>query len=283
MSYDKKLNELIDADINNIEDETHELNNGKPIFSKSDYKVVEGKPQYFKQDEYGRSSGAIALVSRNTLPLVIKKKLIYPDPYGWTENIEKQGVFERCHIIAYNLSAKIADKRNIFIGTEHLNISTMMKVENRVKRHLNHHDVRILYKVTIKYKDNNQIPTGILIEAESLDDDFSICEFCYNIQPKVEFKYADGTIVKNSKIGKVKEFINKKVVSKKNNKKKDSSNATNNYVINRKTMEFHLYDSNCDKLKSVDSKYIVETTATEKELLKIKELKPCKKCIKYDI
>lgn len=280
MSYDKKLNELINADINNIEDETSELNNGKPLFSKNDYKVVEGEPKYFDSDEYGRSSGAIALVSRNTMPLVIKKKLVYPEPYGWTKSIEKQGVFERSHIIAYSLSAKIADKRNIFIGTEHLNTSTMMKVENRVKKHLKYHDVRILYKVTIKYKGKNQIPTGILIEAKSLDDDFSICEFCYNIQTKVKFKYTDGSIIKDSRIFKIREYTNKKIAKKNNTKENDTSNTTNDYIINRKTMEFHFYDSNCDNLKNIDSKYIIETTATEKELLKVKELKPCKKCIK---
>lgn len=280
MNYDDKLSELINADINNIKDETPKINDGKPIFNKSDYKVIEGEPKYFEPDEYGRSSGAIAIVSRNTQPLVIKKKIVYPDPYGWTKNIEKQGIFERCHIIAYSLSAKIADKRNIFIGTEHLNTSTMMKVENRVKRHLKKNDVRILYKVTMKYKDKNQIPIGILVEAESLDDEFSICEFCYNIQTKIKFKYTDGTIIKDSRIFKIKEYTNKKNATKNNKKEKDKSNTTNNYMINRKSMEFHLYANNCDRLKNVDSKYIIETTATEKDLLKLKELKPCKKCIK---
>lgn len=283
MNYEEEINKMINIDINNIEDENIRVNKGETLFSNSDYKVIEGKPTYFEPDKYGRSSGAIAIVSRNTMPFIIKKKLDYPKPYGWTKNIENQGIFERCHIIAYSLSAKLADKRNIFIGTEHLNTSTMMKVENRIKKHLNNNDVRILYRVTIKYKGKNQIPTGILIEAKSLDDEFSICEFCYNVQKDVTFKYTDGTIIKNTKINKIKQLINKKKSTKKNNKKSNSNNTTNDYIINKQTNEFHLYDNHCDSLNNVESKYIIETTAKEKDLLKIKKLKPCKKCIYNNI
>lgn len=280
MGYNEELTRLINANTCNIEKETFKVNNGKPIFRTSDYKIFEGKPKYFEPDEYGRSCGAIAIISKNTMPLIIKKKLVYPDPYGWDKSLENKGVFERCHIIAYSLSAKIADKRNIFIGTEYLNTSIMMKIENKIKKYIISNNVRVLYRITVKYKGKNQIPTGILIEAKSLDDDFSLCEFCYNIQKNVIFKYEDGTIIKNAKMEKIKNFINKKIVTKKSKKSKELSDKINNYIINRKTMEFHLYDNNCDKLKNVDFKYLIETTAPEKNLLNVKELKPCKKCAK---
>ena len=138
-------------------------------------------------------------------------------------------------------------------------------------------DVKVLYKVTIKYKGIDKIPTGILIEAQSLDDDFSVCEFCYNVQKNAKFNYKDGSIIEYRKftvIEKVKRVIEN---SKKSNTSKNRKNQINNYVINRKTNEFHLKDSNCANLKNVDSKYINETTATREELIKA-NLKQCPKC-----
>ena len=164
-NYIIDVEELVNKKSNSIKELTAVINNNKPLFTKQDYEIIEGEPQYFEPDEQGRATGAIALVSKNTIPLVIKKKLKYPDPYGWNENFENKNVFERCHIIAYSLSAKLADKKNIFIGTKTLNRSIMSKVEKRVKKYVEENDVRIIYKVTVKYKENNQIPKGILIEA----------------------------------------------------------------------------------------------------------------------
>lgn len=210
MNYNSIIKELIMNGNSDITDKIITLNNDKPIFSKADFDIVEGEPIYFEPDEYGRSNGGIALVTRNTMPLVIKKKLIYPNPYGWTKKLENKNLFERCHIIAYSLSVRKTDRKNIFIGTSDLNTKIMMSIENRVKSQLKKHEVRILYRVTMKYKEDNQIPTGILIEAKSLDDSFSICEFCYNIQENVEFSYIDGTIISDNRPFKiVKKTINR--------------------------------------------------------------------------
>ena len=199
-NYNEIVKQLVNKGTKSIKEFNISLNNNKPLFQKEDYEIVEGEPIYFEKDEYGRSTGAMALISRNTIPLVINKKLDYPNPYGWTKKLENKNLFQRCHIIAYSLSAKLADKRNIFIGTKDLNKSIMSKFEIKVKNHIQNNNVRVLYKVTIKYKGSNQIPTGILIEAQSLDDEFSICEFCYNIQANVEFNYKDGEIISDKRI-----------------------------------------------------------------------------------
>jgi hypothetical protein len=86
MEYNSAIKKLIEKDINNIKDEVVILNNDEPLFNKKDYELIEGEPIYFEPDEYGRSAGAIALISKNTIPLVIKKKLKYPEPYGWNKN-----------------------------------------------------------------------------------------------------------------------------------------------------------------------------------------------------
>jgi len=277
-NYVEMVEKLVNKKINNIKEAIVPLNNNKPIFDEEEYKTIEGEPKYFEPDEYERSTGAIALITKNTIPLVINKKLDYPNPYGWTKNLENKNLFQRCHIIAYSLSAKLADKKNIFIGTKDLNKSIMSKAEIRVKNYVQNNNARILYKVTIKYKGKNQIPTGILIEAESLDDEFSICEFYYNIQENVEFSYKNGDIIEDKRIlNKTKTFI-KNVIGIKSNTKKKAENKNSDFIINRKTNEIHLKDSECSKLKNVQSKYINETTATKKALLKV-NLKPCKQCM----
>lgn len=270
------IKELLNVNIENIKEETIIINNNKPFFVKEDYDIKEGEPKYFEPDEYERTTGAIALISKNTIPLIINKKLKYPSPYGWSKELENKDVFERCHIIAYSLSAKLADKRNIFIGTEHLNSSVMIKIENKIKNYIQKNNIRMLYRVTVKYKGTNRIPTGILIEAKSLDDDFSLCQFCYNIQKDVKFRYSDGIIIKDKGIiNNIKKIIIKNKVK---DKTKDKSEKNLNYIINRKTNEFHLYDSNCSKLNNIDIKYIQETTTTKKDLINA-NLKPCNKCI----
>lgn len=277
-NYKYKVNELVEKGAKNIKEKSIPLNNGKPIFEKSDFNLVEGEPIYFELDEHGRSNGAMAILSKYTIPLVIKKDLTYPDPYGWTKSLENKKIFERCHIIAYSLSAKLADKKNIFIGTEILNTSIMAKIEKRIYKYIMDNDVKVLYRVTVKYKGIDQIPTGVLIEAQSLSDNFSVCEFCYNVQKNVKFHYKDGTIFEDNRfsiIEKVKSIARK---NKKSSKSKNLDNQTKNYVINRKTGEFHLKDNECNNFENVESKYINETTATKKDLIDA-GLEVCEKCI----
>lgn len=271
--YKQEINKLINAEPNKIRKYTVTINNDKPIFNQKDYATIEGKPNYYKLDREGRSNGAIAIISPNTLPLITKKKLKYPSPSNWSKSFENEKIFEKSHIIAYSLSAKIANPNNIFIGTIKLNRSYMKKVENEVKRYVKNNLVRILYKVTVKYKGANKIPTGVLIEAQSIDDDYSICRFCYNVQKGKNFRYDNGFIdTKKHTLGDIIQDIKDKF-SRKSNRKQQYLN----FVINIKTKVFHLYDDGCIQSKNIEPENEQETTAKEKDLLK-KNLKPCKKC-----
>lgn len=257
-----------------IENSVVIINNDKPFFKKKDFEILEGKPKYFEPDKYKRSSGGIAIISCYTKPLVTKKHLKYPNPNGW-EKIKQPQIFEKCHIIAYSLSAKMADKNNIFIGTNYLNTSTMKKIETLVLDYITKNEkAKVLYRVTLQYKGRNQVPTGVLIEAQDFDDKFHICRFCYNFEINIKFKYSDGTIISDSR-NIDKQDRKKKGTKKENGKTNKSKN--NNYIINTKTKEYHLLEKNCNKLKNVKPKYIQETTATEKDLLD-ENLKPCEVC-----
>ena len=273
--FEEVINELINIEPNKIKKHTIVINDDKPLFNKKDFDTIEGKPQYFELDNNGRSNGAIAIISKNTLPLITKKKLKYPEPSNWNKAFENKKLFEKCHIIAYSLSAKLANPKNIFIGTVKLNKSYMKKVENEVKKHINDKSVKISYRVNVKYKGTNKIPIGVLIEAQSIDDSYSVCRFCYNIQRGKNFRYSNGMIVGEQQIwSKVVQTVANKI-ARKNNRK----SGYINYTINTKTKTFHLYDNDCKQLHNAEPKNIQETTATEKNLLAI-GLKYCKNCVK---
>ena len=258
------IDEFLNKNVNKLEDFALVVNNNAPFFKKTDLEIVEGSPKYYEPDELNRTSGAIAIISKYTLSIMVEKHLKYPDPNGCTEKINNSGIFQRCHCIAYKLSAKKNNKNNIFIGTDDLNKKSMNEIENNVEQYIKQNikkDIKILYRVTPIYKGKNQIPTGILIEAQGLNTEFTLCRFCYNIKKKVKFKYSDGSIIKDNRgiikpIQKVKTSIEKK-------KQEKSKNM--DLVVNSQTKKYHIED--CIVLNNVDPKYIKEITTKEKNLI----------------
>jgi len=275
---EKIINDILRKDINKLEEYTQFVNNNETFFKKSDeYNVIEGQPQYFEPDEYGRTSGAIAKISRNTLSIRTEKHLKYPNPNGWTKVIEDSDIFQRCHCVAYRLSAKKNDKRNIFIGTKDLNKDIMgdieQDIENYIRQNIDKY-IRILYRVTPQYKGKNQIPMGVLIEVKSLDTEYETCIFCYNVQEKIKINYVDGTLIEDNRIIKAK-FIQKVKKSYEKRTQKKSKNL--DLSVNSQTKKYHY--ENCSVLENTDPKYIKDITTKEKSL-KADGYSACKMCFR---
>ena len=109
------------------------INNDIPItLTDADYKTPEGSPLYTNSEKEGRSGVAIAKISPNTLAIYTSKNVKRPEPINWTETISSAKIFQKCHIIGYRLDARINNPHNIFIGTIHLNTSSMKTIENDV-------------------------------------------------------------------------------------------------------------------------------------------------------
>lgn len=253
------------------------INNDKPIsFTDEDYKVVEGSPYYTDAKKYGKSGYATAIISENTLAIYTSENIEYPKPINWTRTIKEMKIYNKSHIIGYSLSAKKANSNNIFIGTEYLNKITMKSVENEVYKHIKNDKRVFLYKVTPKYKFKNDIvPIGVLIEAKTIDDKekIQICRFCYNIQAGIKINYFDGSNIRFEYIDKSNVVKN---VERKAKKRDNSNNKYQEYLINVKTKTFHLRED-CSSIRNTESKYIQETKAYEKDIIK-KEFNLCKKC-----
>ena len=286
IKYDYKkysLKEVLNKKINLIKDATVIINNDIPFFSEDDFKILEGEPNYEKPDKYGRSSGATAIISSNTRAIISNNEIEYPDPEGWTGIINYAGIFERCHIIAYSLSARLSTVNNIFIGTYDLNHKIMKVQEDDIRNYIDKekkkgNDVQLLYRVTPKYYKKEAIPRGVLIELKGINCELELCRFCYNIQEGNSFNYNDGkgrnnkSFLENIK-DKIKSYKRKANISKK------EKGIYKDYIINIKSNEYHLMWGNCKLLKGVDKKYLQETTASKKDLKnKGKRIKRCKYC-----
>lgn len=272
------IKDLLNQNIDQLNDYKTIVNNGKPFFEKEDYKIVEDLPIYFEPDELGRARGAIAIISRNTLSIRTEKHLRYPNPNGWTNKIEVSGIFQRCHAIAYRLSAKRNQKNNMFIGTIDLNKTIMNDIEGDIEKYIRENEklyIRILYRVAPQYKGKNQIPTGVLIEANGIDTEYNVCVFCYNVEDKVKFNYADGTIFKDNRIiGKNKLFGNAQK-SYANHMQKKSENNNINIVLDSKSKIYH--NENCILPSKIEPKYIREIT-TKGQVIEDEGYTKCKKC-----
>ena len=95
-----------------------------------------------------------------------------------------------------------------------------------------------MYRVIPIYKGKNQIPTGILIEDQGSNTEFTLCRFCYNIKKKVKFKYSDGSITMDNR-GVIKYL---KKVKTSIEKKKQERTRNTNFVVNSKTKKYHMED-----------------------------------------
>ena len=255
------------------------INDDIPVsFAKEDYNVKEGEPQYTDAEKEGRSGVAIAVISPNTLAVYTSKSIKRPDPINWTEVISKAKIYNRSHIIGYKLSAKALNPHNMFIGTAYMNQITMKGVEKELYDRITKNGRTYLYKVTPVYFKKDTVPYGILMEAETINDDLEkdhFCRFCYNVQDGVKINYYNGG---NEPIEKVYGTLEEPKL-KTTKERNEENNKYKNYSINIKTSTFHLMSKNCCSIKNVEKKYIQETRAAEDEIT-AKGFKLCKRCNK---
>ncbi len=284
-----KLKEIIEE--KNFEDkfDAININGGNPITFSEEDNVKEGKPRYSDANKLGKSGPAVAVISKNTISRYNSDHIEYPEPINW-KNWEKSGIFQRCHIIGYNLSAKFSDFNNIFIGTQNLNTNSMKDIESEVLKLVKNDGRTILYKVSPLYMfERDIIPFGVLFEYKSIDKKEEICgcKFCYNIQKDYKINYFDGSnkSIDNISMENVNQVKKPEVESKVSSYKKEYKN----YYLNIKTNVFHIvYDEKekCEELKGVQIKYIQEVTGSKDEVKSARckitgtKFKICKKCEK---
>ena len=175
-----------------------EINNNIPYFTEKDY-TTNVFEKYSELDENVRCGVAYANICKDTMPPDGDERgnISSVKPTGWVQN-EYNGeyLYNRCHLIGYQLSDEDANKQNLITGTRYLNVEGMLPFENKVAEYIdNNEHNHVLYRVTPIFDGNNLLASGVQMEAWSVEDNGQgICfnVYCYNVQPGVVIDYSTG-------------------------------------------------------------------------------------------
>lgn len=177
------------------------INNNIPNFSSAEL-TVKGYEKYGQLDELGRCTAAVASLGKEVMPKVgeTRGSISHIKPTGWMQakydNISGKYLYNRCHLIGWQLSAENANRQNLITGTKYLNVTGMLSFENMVADYIKETSNHVAYRVTPIFKGNNLLASGVQIEAYSVEDSgYGICfnVYCFNIQPDIIIDYSSGS------------------------------------------------------------------------------------------
>lgn len=242
-----------------------QVNNNKPYFNQSD-KVTASFEKYSVLDSLGRCGVAFASIGKDIMPTEEREGIGSVKPSGWQtiryEFIDGRYLYNRCHLIGYQLSGENANIQNLITGTRYMNIEGMLPFENKVADYIEKTDNHVLYRVTPIYDGNNLLASGVLMEAYSVEDNGNgICfnVFCYNVQPGIVINYSNGENYAEDGSAPYGSFeyeeTKKEETPVENHEEVGISSAK--YIANKNTKKFHYPD--CKSVKSMKE--------TNKELL----------------
>ncbi len=174
------------------------LNNNQPEFSEEDF-AKDVFEEYSELDYLGRCGPAFAKVGIETMPTEERGEIGSVKPTGWKtikyNNVEGKYLYNRCHLIGYQLTAENANERNLITGTRYMNVQGMLPFENMVAEYIRETKNHVLYRVTPIFEGENLVASGVQIEAKSIEDSGkTICfnVYVYNNQPRITIDYANG-------------------------------------------------------------------------------------------
>ena len=174
------------------------INSNVPFFNESDLTITSFE-KYSELDSLGRCGVAVASIGKDIMPTEERGAIGSVKPSGW-HTVRYQGIdgnylYNRCHLIGYQLSGENANENNLITGTRYLNVEGMLPFENMVAEYVEETNNHVLYRVTPIFEGNNLLASGVLIEAKSVEDNGKGIQFnvyCYNVQPGIEIDYKTG-------------------------------------------------------------------------------------------
>jgi DNA-entry nuclease len=174
------------------------LNNNVPQFT-DDEITTKAFERYSSLDYLGRCGVAFACLGIETMPTEERGPIGMVKPSGWHsvkyDCVDGKYLYNRCHLIGFQLSAENANTRNLITGTRHLNVQGMLPFENMVADYIKETDNHVMYRVTPVFEGENLVCKGVIMEAYSVEDKGEgICfnVFCYNAQPSIKINYKNG-------------------------------------------------------------------------------------------
>ena len=175
-----------------------EINNNYPLFK--DYEIIGGSFEYYNElDELGRCNVCLASIAEDLMPTEDRESIGSVKPTGWKnkkyDNVSGGYIYNRCHLIGFQLTGENANERNLITGTRYLNVDGMLPFENLVDDYIEETGNHVMYRSTPVFSGENLVADGVLMEAYSVEDNgegISFCVFCYNVQPDITIDYKTG-------------------------------------------------------------------------------------------
>lgn len=274
------------------------VNNNEPYFT-SDNLTTEAFENYSELDALGRCGVAYANVCLETMPTEKRGSISEVKPTGWHsvkyDNVDGKSLYNRCHLIGYQLTAENANQQNLITGTRYLNVDGMLPFENMVADYVKETDNHVLYRVTPIFTGDNLVADGVLMEGYSVEDEgdgICFCVYAYNVQPGITIDYATGDSWLSSEKGNSdsssggNSAVSKSAADKSGTQQaavqtesvKETSapvSTGTEYILNTNTKKFH-YPS-CSSVKQMKASNKKEYTGSRDDLI-AQGYDSCKKC-----
>ena len=242
------------------------INNNEPEFTENEL-TEEAVERYSQLDEQGRAQIAEATIGQELMPTEKRESISEVKPRGWVnkkyENVDGGYLYNRCHLIGYQLTAENANEKNLITGTRYMNVEGMLPFENMVADYIKETDHHVRYRVTPIYKGDNLVASGVQMEGESVEDQgesISFNVYVYNVQPGIEIDYATGDSRKMTGTA---------------NESADLETGEMTYILNTNTKKIHKLD--CTSVSEIQKENRQEVTKSKIELIG-EGYEPCKRC-----
>lgn len=252
-----------------------EINGNVPGFTDSDLTTASFET-YSPLDSLGRCGVAYACIGTDLMPTEERGSIGQVKPSGWHtvkyDCVDGKYLYNRCHLIGYQLTAENANTKNLITGTRYLNVEGMLPFENMVADYIKETGNHVLYRVTPVFEGDNLVASGVLMEAKSVEDDgdgilFNV--YCYNVQPDVTINYATGDSTSSS--GAAANSGSES--TGKTDTQSEPTSAT--YILNTNTKKFHL--PGCSSVSSMNESNKKEYSGSRDDLIS-QGFDPCKRC-----
>lgn len=288
------------------------INGNAPFFTDEDKQVKDGYETYSDLDSMGRCGVAYAKIGTETMPTQTRGEIGMVKPTGW-HTVKYPGIvdgnylYNRCHLIGYQLAGENANTKNLITGTRYLNVAGMEPYENLVADYVKATKHHVFYRVTPYFNSNNLLADGVLMEGQSEEDNgVQFCVWVYNLQPGINIDHATGDssaqsgYTGGSQGNEMPQAVNNgtftprpagnfsdrdqkqspKVTTSPDdghnyNGNSYSAKADTTYIINTNTKKFHR--PTCPSVKRMASGNTVETNKSRSELIS-EGYTPCDIC-----
>lgn len=236
------------------------INDNDPDFTDADMTTTSFE-SYGELDGLGRCTTAFANIGKDLMPAEKRGSIGEVKPTGWQtakyDNVDGKYLYNRCHLIGYQLTGENANEKNLITGTRYLNVDGMLPFENMVADYIKETNNHVLYRVTPVFSGDNLVASGVHMEAKSVEDNgegvlFNV--YCFNAQPGIAIDYATGDSHQDDSI--VADASKSTTAAEAN---------VQTYVLNTNTKKFH--KESCNSAKSMDASNKKIYTGSRQEII----------------